>query len=141
MIFFIKKNWFDYLIYLSLSWRPAKDDKQRPVPSLTILLCTSLCRWAQPGCGKTVVPWIDEISIYLKIVLRREVRANFNIRGTRYFKDAVFHKKSKKIDVLSLLYLWLAKRFVCRGQVFLDNQRYRRLKTKYFFDFWWKTAS
>ena len=29
---------------------------------------------------------------------------------TKKFYDAVFHQKSKKYDVLSLLYLWLAKK-------------------------------
>ena len=32
------------------------------------------------------------------------------IHGTRYFQDAVFHQKSKIYDVVSLLYLWLAKK-------------------------------
>ena len=28
--------------------------------------------------------------------LRTEVRGDFNIHGTKYFQDAVFHQKSKK---------------------------------------------
>ena len=42
--------------------------------------------------------------------LRTEVRVDFNIHETKKFYDAVFHQKSKKYDVLSLLYLWLAKK-------------------------------
>ena len=37
--------------------------------------------------------------------LRTEVRGDFKIHGTKYFKDAVFRQKSKIYDVLSLLYL------------------------------------
>ena len=90
--------------------------------------------------------------------LRTEVRGNFNIYGTKYFKDAVFHQKSKIYDVVSLLYHWLAKEPVLymkywqgclllkmpendfsritsrvnlsfRERVVLANQRYRRLTT------------
>ena len=43
--------------------------------------------------------------------LRTKVRGDFNIHGTKYFQDAVFHQKSKN-DVVSLLYLWLAKKLV-----------------------------
>ena len=35
---------------------------------------------------------------------------DFNIHRTKYFKDAVFHQKSKIYDVLSLLNIWLAKK-------------------------------
>ena len=35
-------------------------------------------------------------------VLRTEVRGDFNIHGTKYFYNAVFHHKSKKYDVVSL---------------------------------------
>ena len=41
--------------------------------------------------------------------IRTEVRGDFNIHGTKSFLDAVFHQKSKIYDVLSLLYLLLAK--------------------------------
>ena len=34
--------------------------------------------------------------------LRTEVRDDFNIHGTKYFSNAVFHQKSKKYDVVSL---------------------------------------
>ena len=40
--------------------------------------------------------------------LRTEVRGDFNIHGTKYFQDAVFHQKSNSYDVVSLLYLWWA---------------------------------
>ena len=40
---------------------------------------------------------------------RTEVRGDFNVHGTKYFQDAVFHQKSKIYNVVSLLYLWLAK--------------------------------
>ena len=43
-------------------------------------------------------------------ILRTEVRRDFNIHGTKFFQDAVFHQKSKNYDVLSLLYLWWAKK-------------------------------
>jgi hypothetical protein len=36
-------------------------------------------------------------------LLRAEVRGNFNIHGTKYFYNAVFHQKSKDYDVVSLL--------------------------------------
>ena len=36
------------------------------------------------------------------VYLRTEVRGDFNIHGTKYFKDAVFHQKSKNYDVVSL---------------------------------------
>ena len=39
-------------------------------------------------------------------LLRTKVRGDFNIHGTKYFYVAVFHQKSKKYDVVSLLYLW-----------------------------------
>jgi hypothetical protein len=45
-----------------------------------------------------------------KLYLRTEVRGDFNIHGTKKIQDAVFHQKSKDYDVLSLLYLWLAKK-------------------------------
>ena len=35
-------------------------------------------------------------------LLRTEVRGNFNIHGTKYFYDSVFHQKSKNYDVVSL---------------------------------------
>ena len=41
---------------------------------------------------------------------RTEVRGDFNMQGTKYFEEAVFHQKSKIYDVVSLLYLWLAKK-------------------------------
>ena len=41
------------------------------------------------------------------MILRTEVRGDFNIHGTKYFQDAVFHQKSEIYDVVSLLYLWL----------------------------------
>ena len=34
--------------------------------------------------------------------LRTEVRGDFNIHGTNFFDNAVFHQKSKKYDVVSL---------------------------------------
>ena len=34
--------------------------------------------------------------------LRTEVRGDFKIHGTKYFKDAVFRQKSKIYDVLSI---------------------------------------
>ena len=43
------------------------------------------------------------------LLLRTEVRGDFKIHGTKYFQDPVFHQKSRIYDVLSLLYLWLAK--------------------------------
>ena len=45
-----------------------------------------------------------------QLALRTEVRSDFNIHGTKYFWDAVLHQKSKNYDVVSLLYLWLAKK-------------------------------
>ena len=42
--------------------------------------------------------------------LRIEVRDDFNIHGTKYFYNAVFHQKSKNYDVVSLLFLWWAKK-------------------------------
>ena len=36
------------------------------------------------------------------IVLRTEVRGDFNIHRTKYFYNAVFHQKSKNYYVLSL---------------------------------------
>jgi hypothetical protein len=45
-----------------------------------------------------------------RFCLRTEVRGDFNIHGTKYFQDAVFQQESKKYDVVSLLYLWLAKK-------------------------------
>ena len=98
-------------------------------------------------------------------LLRTEVRGDFNIHGTKYFYDAVFHQKSKKCVIISLLYLWLAKKpvlymkywqgwlllimafSVITCQYFMErtgclaHQRYRRLTTSQFFYFWWKTAS
>ena len=44
------------------------------------------------------------------LVLRTKVRGDFNIHGTKYFLDAVFQQKSKIYDVISLLYLCLAKK-------------------------------
>ena len=54
----------------------------------------------------------DLLAANVKIfkVLRTEVRGDFNIHGTKYFQDAVFHQKSNIYDVVSLLYLWLAKK-------------------------------
>ena len=45
------------------------------------------------------------------LILKTKVRGDFNVKihGTKYFQNAVFHQKSKIYDVLSLLYLWLAK--------------------------------
>ena len=37
-------------------------------------------------------------------------RGDFNIHGTKYFLDAVFHQKSKIYDVVSLLYVWWVKK-------------------------------
>ena len=34
--------------------------------------------------------------------LRTEVRGDFNIHGTKFFYNAVFHQKSNKYDVVSL---------------------------------------
>ena len=34
--------------------------------------------------------------------LRTEIRGDFNIHGTKYFQDAVFHQKFKNYDVVSL---------------------------------------
>ena len=34
--------------------------------------------------------------------LRTEIRGDFNIHGTKFFHNAVFHQKSKKYDVVSL---------------------------------------
>ena len=50
--------------------------------------------------------------IFIKFLffVRTDVRGDFNIHGTKYFQDAVFHQKSKIYDVVSLLYLWLAKK-------------------------------
>ena len=42
--------------------------------------------------------------------LRTKVRGDFDIHGTKYFQDVVFHQKSKKYDVVSLLFLWWAKK-------------------------------
>ena len=50
-------------------------------------------------------PFLDCISSDF----RTEVRGDFNIHGTKYFQDAVFHQKSI-YDAVSLLYLWLAKK-------------------------------
>jgi hypothetical protein len=36
------------------------------------------------------------------MLLRTEVRGDFNIHGTKYFYDAVFHQKSKNYEVESL---------------------------------------
>ena len=46
---------------------------------------------------------------YLVTAFRTKVRGDFNIHGTKYFQNAVFHQKSKNYAV-SLLYLWLAKK-------------------------------
>ena len=35
-------------------------------------------------------------------LLRTEVRGDFNIHGTKFFYNAVFHQKSNKYDVVSL---------------------------------------
>ena len=58
--------------------------------------------------------FVKELTVCLFLVaakklLRTEVRGYFNIHGTKYFKNAIFHQKSKIYDVVSLLYLWLAK--------------------------------
>ena len=37
-----------------------------------------------------------------QLILRTEVRGDFNIHGTKFFYNAVFHQKSKKYDVVSL---------------------------------------
>ena len=47
-----------------------------------------------------------------EVLIRTEVRGDFNIHGTKFFLDAVFHQKSKIYDVVSLLYLWWAKQHV-----------------------------
>ena len=96
-----------------------------------------------------------------KSCLRTEVRSDFNIHGTKYFLDAVFHQKSKKYDVVSLLFLWWAKKtgkyrhswlllkmpskgvfnnnqpcqYFMESTGFLAHQRNRRLTTSYFFQF------
>ena len=49
--------------------------------------------------------------------LRTEVRGDFNIHGTKYFWNAGFHQKSKKYDVVSLLYL-------CRGKKPVVSMKY-----------------
>ena len=59
-------------------------------------------------------------------MLRTEVRGDFNIHGTRYFQDAVFHQESKICNVVSLLYLWLPKKPVLymkywQGWFLLEN--------------------
>ena len=36
-------------------------------------------------------------------VLRTEVRGDFNIHGTKYFYDTVFHQNSKNCDVVILV--------------------------------------
>ena len=38
----------------------------------------------------------------LSIFLRTEIRGDFNIHGTNFFYNAVFHQKSNKYDVVSL---------------------------------------
>ena len=86
--------------------------------------------------------WIAK-SILLQGVLRTEVRGDFNIHGTKYFEDAVFHQKSKNYDVVSLLfspwnidtagYYWKHLRKACQHFMertgFLAHQIYRRLTT------------
>ena len=44
------------------------------------------------------------------VILRTEVKGDFNIQGTKYFQYAVFLEKSKIHDVVSLLNLWRAKK-------------------------------
>ena len=39
---------------------------------------------------------------FLCLHLRTKVRGDFNIHGTKYFYDAVFHQKSKNYGVVSL---------------------------------------
>ena len=41
-------------------------------------------------------------SQYNMCCLRTEIRGDFNIHGTKYFYNAVFHQKSKDYDVVSL---------------------------------------
>ena len=55
-------------------------------------------------CYQGTVHYIEVLYRYVvHTVLRREVRGDFNIHGTKYFfKDAVFHQKSKNYDVISL---------------------------------------
>ena len=48
--------------------------------------------------------------------LRIEVRGDFNINGTKYFKVAVFHKKSKKHDVV-LKYTKHKKKLQCQSEI------------------------
>ena len=44
--------------------------------------------------------------------LRTEVRGDFNIHGTKYFQDAVFHQKSKNYDVVWFISNVYKKRFL-----------------------------
>ena len=37
-----------------------------------------------------------------QLILRTEVRGDFNIHGTKFFYNAVFYQKYKKNDVVSL---------------------------------------
>ena len=117
--------------------------------------------------GKKTPRWGLKSTSKFKL-LRTEVRGDFNIYGTKYFQYAVLLQKSNIYDVLSLLNLRLAKKKlflymkywhgwlllkmhqkvfsvitscvnISRGeQVFLAHQRFRRLTTSWFFDFWWK---
>ena len=45
-----------------------------------------------------------------QLILRTEVRGDFNIHGTKYFKDAAFYQKSKTYYVVRRLYLWLVQK-------------------------------
>ena len=108
-------------------------------------------------------------SIMSQICLRTEVRGDINIHGSKYFQDAVFHQKIKKLWCCKPLYVWWLKKPVLSMKcwhswlllkipskdVFSNNQlcqyfmkrtgllahqRYRRLLTSWIFDFWYKTV-
>ena len=46
--------------------------------------------------------WAENVAV-ISYVLRTKVKGDFNIHGTKFFYNAVFHQKSKKYDVVSLL--------------------------------------
>ena len=46
----------------------------------------------------------------LAVLISIQVRGDFNIHGTKKFSNAVFHQKSNNHDVVSLLFLWWAKK-------------------------------
>ena len=107
----------------------------------------------------------------LNLSLRTEVWGNLTYPRNQIFLGCCFPPKiKKKYDVVSLLYLWWAEKPVLSMKYwhcwlllkmysegvfsnnqpcqyfmertgFLAHQRYKRLTTSYFFDFWWKTAS